>query len=218
MEEVLSSRTIAPMASEKQIAANRRNAQQSTGPRTPEGKARSAMNALVHGLTARRIVLPTEDPRAFARFVRAMRADLKPTGPVQALLAGRVIEAAWRLRRAGAAEEALVRRALEEYHAGRQNEPRREPTPASLIAGGVWGDPDAMPFLHLDDRAARVQRSLFTALRQLAEQKRLDRQTARLARQASFPPPGGRARLEANGAQAAGYAAMGAGPVGPVNN
>ena len=39
------------MATEKQIAANRRNAARSTGPRTPLGKKRSSMNALRHGLS-----------------------------------------------------------------------------------------------------------------------------------------------------------------------
>jgi hypothetical protein len=39
------------LASEKQIAANRRNATKSTGPRTPDGKARSRMNSFRHGLS-----------------------------------------------------------------------------------------------------------------------------------------------------------------------
>lgn len=46
------------MATEKQIAANRRNALKSTGPRTPEGKARSRWNALKHGILAKAVVAP----------------------------------------------------------------------------------------------------------------------------------------------------------------
>ncbi|HEX9841636.1 MAG TPA: hypothetical protein VGC20_02755 [bacterium] len=46
------------MASKKQIAANRRNAKKSTGPRPPEGKAASAQNAVKHGLLSRTPLLP----------------------------------------------------------------------------------------------------------------------------------------------------------------
>src|ERR1039458_856228 len=38
-----------PMATDKQIAANRINAQKSTGPRSPAGKMKSALNARKHG-------------------------------------------------------------------------------------------------------------------------------------------------------------------------
>ena len=55
------------MASEKQIKANHRNAQLSTGPKTTEGKDRSKLNSLTHGLRARvKDVLPHEDYEEFA--------------------------------------------------------------------------------------------------------------------------------------------------------
>jgi hypothetical protein len=50
------------MATQSQIDANPRNAQKSTGPRIPEGKAKSGRNALQHGLTAKTCMLADEDP------------------------------------------------------------------------------------------------------------------------------------------------------------
>jgi len=42
--------------SERKVNANRENAKQSTGPKTPQGKAYSRGNALKHGLTAKRVL------------------------------------------------------------------------------------------------------------------------------------------------------------------
>ena len=61
-----------------QLEANRRNAQQSTGPRTEEGKRTSSLNALRHGLTSRIVVLPTEDLAAYKTFSAEFLLDLAP--------------------------------------------------------------------------------------------------------------------------------------------
>ena len=53
------------MSTPAQIQANRQNAQKSTGPRTPQGKAVVAQNALKHGLLARQAVIVGEDQGQF---------------------------------------------------------------------------------------------------------------------------------------------------------
>ena len=52
-----------------QMEANRRNAQQSTGPRTQIGKKTSSLNALRHGLTSRVVVLPDHRRRRMDHFI-----------------------------------------------------------------------------------------------------------------------------------------------------
>jgi len=56
------------MATPAQISANTRNAQQSTGPRTTQGKRTSSQNALTHGLSSKDMTLPDEDPAVFEEF------------------------------------------------------------------------------------------------------------------------------------------------------
>ncbi len=53
------------MATEAQVQANRANAQKSTGPQTPEGKAIVSRNAITHGLLARAGVIPGEEVHEF---------------------------------------------------------------------------------------------------------------------------------------------------------
>ncbi|HEV2690114.1 MAG TPA: hypothetical protein VGV35_16265, partial [Bryobacteraceae bacterium] len=80
-------------------AINRANAQHSTGPSTPEGKQRSAMNALKHGLTARAILLPSEDPAAYQRHVQEFFDGCQPKGPIEKALVQSLADTAWRLNR-----------------------------------------------------------------------------------------------------------------------
>ena len=88
------------MATEAQVNANRSNAQKSTGPRTPEGKAAVAQNAVQHGLLAQEVVVKGEDPGEFAFYRDGMLAELAPAGQMESLLAERIVGLAWRLRRA----------------------------------------------------------------------------------------------------------------------
>ena len=81
--------------------ASRRNGARSRGPKTPEGKARAARNALGHGLRAENnVVLPDEDAAEFADLEAALVAELAPVGMLQTVLARRVAVAACRLARA----------------------------------------------------------------------------------------------------------------------
>ncbi|MBM4102474.1 MAG: hypothetical protein FJ263_00280 [Planctomycetes bacterium] len=96
------------MTTEKQIAANRLNALKSTGPRTPEGKTIAAQNSLTHGLLADRLLIYDENPDEFNVFYQAVLRDLAPVGPMEILLAERIIAFFWRLKRAGRMESALL--------------------------------------------------------------------------------------------------------------
>jgi hypothetical protein len=89
-------------------AASRANGAKSRGPKTSEGKARSARNALKHGMRAQQcIVLPGERASAFDAFEAALLAELAPQGALQAVLAQRIVAASWRLARAERIEAEL---------------------------------------------------------------------------------------------------------------
>ncbi len=88
------------MATVAQIQANRLNAMKSTGRRTAEGKERVCRNATKHGLLARDTVIQGEDPAEFEMYREGMLQTLAPAGPVEAMLAERVVGLSWRLLRA----------------------------------------------------------------------------------------------------------------------
>ena len=95
------------MTSLKQIEANRRNAQSSTGPRTEAGKQRSSRNAVRHGLTAETVIEPLEDAEDYEAFEEAMAASFDPETAVERELILRLASLLWRLRRATSIETAL---------------------------------------------------------------------------------------------------------------
>jgi hypothetical protein len=96
------------MATAAQIAANRQNAQKSTGPRTVEGKSISRANAWKHGLAGDGIVLPNEDLQAIATIQEELEAQLKPSGRLGKILLERVATLSIRLRRCVEFDVALL--------------------------------------------------------------------------------------------------------------
>jgi hypothetical protein len=168
--------------SEKKRAANRANAKKSTGPRTPQGKKRVSLNALTHGLTASTAVLPFENADHFEKFASALRADLRPSGFLQTLLAERVIDAAWKLRRASRAQTDLACRLLDEdlhqhkvvVENGAYVGPYTPLTGAGIVADAVETGGGAVPsagFLKLDLYADRLQRAMLGALSRLRREQ-----------------------------------------------
>ena len=90
-----------------QLAANRKNAAQSTGPRTPEGKKRSSLNALRHGLTGQVVVMPNEDLKTYLDFIQRYVKDLSPVTEQEKQLAQDMANSQWRLNRSASIENGI---------------------------------------------------------------------------------------------------------------
>lgn len=90
--------------------ASRANGARSRGPRTDEGKARSSLNALTHGLTARTaIVLPlVERAEDWSAHLTGFVEALRPVGAVERELVERMAAITWRLRRVERVEAAVI--------------------------------------------------------------------------------------------------------------
>ncbi len=121
------------MSSDHQIAANRINAQRSTGPRTAAGKASVSSNALKHGLTGRDIVLPSENPEEFESFRMGLLSSLDPVGELEGVLAEKIVDDAWRLRRVPIFEATLHRRGDQELRVRQAVESVRESDPLTTL-------------------------------------------------------------------------------------
>src|SRR3989344_4765589 len=85
--------------SQKQLEANKENAQQSTGPKTDEGKAVSKYNAIKHGLLGKEVLLEGEDEKILIEIGKKLRTELEPQSELELVLADRITANVWRLRR-----------------------------------------------------------------------------------------------------------------------
>jgi hypothetical protein len=105
------------LISEKQHAANRQNAQHSTGPKTPEGKAAVRFNALTFTLRAQHLILPHDNPEDYQQLWNNLEAEWQPQTDAERHFMDQMCESDWLLTR-NAYNEKLV------YAAGLQLEKR----------------------------------------------------------------------------------------------
>ena len=103
------------MSTIKQLTANRANAQLSSGPTSPEGKAKISHNALKTGLTGRTVLLPSDDVAAYQAHVERIFQQFAPESGDEKRLVQSLADTLWRLERIPALEAgiyAIGRRAL----------------------------------------------------------------------------------------------------------
>lgn len=96
------------MATDKQIAANRRNAQSSTSPRTTGGKEASSRNAFKHGVLSVAVVASEEDHGSFTALLTDLVTDLQPMTAIECALVERIAVLLWRERRLAEAERWML--------------------------------------------------------------------------------------------------------------
>jgi hypothetical protein len=154
------------MPSPAQYAANRLNAEKSQGPTSAPGKARSSMNALRHGLTARVVVLPSEDMDAYRKFSEEIVDSLDAQTPVELQFAQTVADNQWRINRIRSIEDGML--GMGHFEAAGDFDAGHPEIHAAFTAAKAFRD-DSKSFVNLSIYEQRLHRSMKESLRQLRE-------------------------------------------------
>jgi hypothetical protein len=157
------------MATEAQIEANRANAQKSTGPRTPEGKAVVSRNALTHGLLARAGVLPGEDAQEFQAHREGLLQQLRPGSSLEEVLAERIVDLSWRLQRAARDQDVAYAALYQKYLEDQPQPP--EPDAGHAALGRMIVEDFSGPAIleRLQRYERRIESGFYKALKELRQ-------------------------------------------------
>ena len=154
------------MPSPLQYAANRLNAEKSHGPTSPQGRARSSINALRHGLTARVVVLPSEDMDAYRAFSKEIVDSLDPQTPVERQFAHTVADNQWRINRIRSIEDGML--GMGHFEDAGNFDADNPEIHSAMTAARAFRE-DSKAFVNLSIYEQRLHRSMKEALRQLKE-------------------------------------------------
>ncbi|MDQ2842370.1 MAG: hypothetical protein M3Y72_15265 [Acidobacteriota bacterium] len=102
-------------AAANRAAVHQANARFSTGPRTPQGKAISSLNAVKTGLTGRTVLLPSDDAAAYEKQLRDYESEYKPEGLRERELVQSLADTSWRLKRIPGLEMAIYAQGRVEF-------------------------------------------------------------------------------------------------------
>ncbi|MFW9872771.1 MAG: hypothetical protein ACFFG0_06670 [Candidatus Thorarchaeota archaeon] len=97
------------MATKKQNKANKQNSLLSTGPSTVEGKVISSRNSLQHGILSKDLIIKDESITEFEEMRKALYKDLNIDGVLEEILAEKMLNSLWRLRRVLTAESEMFK-------------------------------------------------------------------------------------------------------------
>jgi hypothetical protein len=134
--------------------------------RTKEGRARSSMNALRHGLTARTVVLPTEDMDAYQAFSKEIADSLAAKTPVERQFAQTVADNQWRINRIRSIEDGML--GMGHFEAAGDFDCPSTLIHSAMTAARAFRD-RSQAFVNLSIYEQRLHRSMKEALRQLRE-------------------------------------------------
>ena len=93
---------------DKRKLTSRLNALKSTGPKTPDGKLRSAANSRSHGAYAQNLILPGEELVDYQTLLDTHFDTWKPTNPIEEIFVVEMATTLWSLRRQHPAESSLI--------------------------------------------------------------------------------------------------------------
>jgi hypothetical protein len=160
------------MSTQKQIEANRRNAQKSTGPQSPETKAKTRLNAMRDGFTGQITTLSDEDRPIFEKFKSDFINDLAPKTVMELSLVSNIAWDTWRLNHLRAVEMNI-------YALGTANNSVEiesdDPQIHTAVSGAVTFVDEAKRFALMSMYEQRMNRSIhknLTTLRQLQAERR----------------------------------------------
>ena len=134
--------------------------------KTPEGRARSSMNALRHGLTARVVVLPTEDMNAYRAFSKEIVDSLDAQTPLERQFAQTVADNQWRINRIRSIEDGML--GMGHFEAAGNFDAEHPEIHSALTADKAFRA-DSQAFVNLSIYEQRLQRGMKEVLRQLKE-------------------------------------------------